>query len=178
MPKVNGLSLKQKTFVEEYLVDLNASQAAIRAGYSKHTAKEQGCQLLTRLNIQEAINSVVEARSKRTEITQDRVLEELARLAFLDPRKMYDEDGNLIPFHLLPIEVAAAVGGIDVSSYGENLKTTTKIKLIDKKGSLDLLGRHLKMFTDKIHHTGDINITNRIVLIKAEWHGNKRDTDT
>lgn len=154
------LTQKQVAFIEEYLIDLNATQAAIRAGYSKHTAKEQGCQLLTKLNIQAAIDKKVAARSKRTEITQDMVVKELARIAFLDPRRLYTEEGELIQIHKLPADVAAAIGGLDVTSTkGDNSVTTKKIKLIDKKGSLEMLARHLKMFTDNTNKDDEINIT-------------------
>ncbi len=157
---MRALTPKQERFIEEYLIDLNATQAAIRAGYSKKTANEIGCQNLAKLNISIAIQEAVAARSKRTEITQDRVLEELARLAFFDIRKLYDEDGNLLPIHELPEEVAAAIGGLDVQSVGgdDSIVTTKKIKVIDKKGSLELIGRHLKMFTDKTELSGSLQV--------------------
>jgi len=141
------LTPKQATFVEEYLVDLNATQAAIRAGYSKKTAVVIGCQNLMKVNIQAAIQFAKEKRSKRTEITQDKVLREYARLAFFDIRNLYDEDGVLIPIHKLDADTAAAIGGIDVVSVGgEDFIDTKKIKIIDKKGSLNDLARHLGMF--------------------------------
>ena len=76
------LTPKQERFCEEYLIDLNATQAAIRAGYSANTAREQGAQNLSKLNIQEKIAELQAERSKRTEITQDRVVKELAAMAF------------------------------------------------------------------------------------------------
>lgn len=148
---------RQLRFVEEYLVDLNATQAAIRAGYSKDTARSIGCENLTKPDIQDAINEAVAERSKRVEVTQDMVIRELAMIAFVDIRQAFDADGNLLPIKDMPESVARAVAGMDLTSrviegtdpdserqvLHEDLK---KLKLIDKKGGLELLGRHLKMF--------------------------------
>lgn len=85
---------KQQRFVEEYLVDLNATQAAIRAGYSRKTARQIGEQNLSKLDIQSAITKAREKRSERTQITVDRVLEEIARIGMGDVRKLFREDGS------------------------------------------------------------------------------------
>ena len=77
------LTDKQKKFVEEYLIDLNATQACIRAGYSPKTAMEQGYQLLQKTSVQEAIAECMAARSRRTGVNQDRVVLELAKIAFV-----------------------------------------------------------------------------------------------
>ena len=100
----------------------------------------------------------MKARSERTEISQDRVLAEYAKLAFLDPRRFYDETGALKPVHLLDADVAAALVGVDVvdSFDKENQSTTTtkKVKFVDKKGALDSVARHLGMFKDKVEVSG------------------------
>ena len=83
MPKTNGLTDKQAAFVQEYLVDLNATQAAIRAGYSEHTAKDIGCQNLAKLNIAEAIAEAQEARTERTHVTTDMIIAGLLTEAML-----------------------------------------------------------------------------------------------
>ena len=155
------LTPKQAAFVAEYLVDLNATQAAIRAGYSAKTAKEQGARLLTNVHIAESIQAAQQARAERTEITQDRVLQEYAKLAFLDPRRFYDADGNLIDIPNLPADVAAAISGVDIAvekagsdeSGNPVFAQVRKIKLADKKGALDSVARHLGMFNDKISQT-------------------------
>jgi len=82
--KNKGLTPKQQRFVEEYLIDLNATQAAIRAGYSKKTANVQGSQNLTKLSIQTFIRDAQKERSERLEISQDRFINELYTLAFMD----------------------------------------------------------------------------------------------
>lgn len=156
--KIGKLTPKQAKFVEEYLLDLNATQAAIRAGYKPSQARFIGCENLTKPNIAEAIQTQMEARSQRTEISQDRVLQEYAKLAFLDPRRFYDEDGSLIPIHELSEDVAAALAGMDVSTerVGKDkdglpeFATVRKIRLSDKKGALDSVARHLGMFNDKV----------------------------
>src|SRR3954471_4710859 len=82
------LNDRQRRFVEHYLVDLNATQAAIRAGYSAATASEQASRLLANVKVAAAIAEAQAARSRRTEVTQDRVVLELARVAFGDPRRV------------------------------------------------------------------------------------------
>lgn len=156
------LTAKQAAFVAEYLVDLNATQAATRAGYSAKTANEQGARLLAKVSVRFAIEQAMKARSDRTEITQDRVLAEYAKLAFLDPRRFYDASGGLIPVPLLPADVAAALSGMEVTTgragkddgEGQGLVDVTKIKFVDKKGALDSVARHLGMFNDKLALTG------------------------
>jgi phage terminase small subunit len=153
-----ALTPKQQRFVAEYLLDLNATQAAIRAGYSVRTAGRIGAENLQKLVIADAVQSAMAARQDRTEITQDRVLQEYAKLAFLDPRRFYDEAGALIPVNLLPADVAAALVGVDViETYDKEsnaIIATKKVKFVDKKGALDSVARHLGMFNDKMALTG------------------------
>lgn len=95
MGRMEKLTAKQARFVEEYLVDLNATQAAIRAGYSESTARAIGYENLTKPDIQKAITAAREKQQQRTEITADRVLAEYAKIAFFDPRKLFTADGGL-----------------------------------------------------------------------------------
>lgn len=148
-----ALTAKQERFVQEYLVDLNATQAAIRAGYSARTANEQGARLLANASIQNELQDAISKRMERTEITQDRVLQEYARLAFFDARKLFCADGRPKDITELDDDTAAALVGLDVQELyegaGEDRKFVgyvKKYKLADKKGSLDSLGRHLGMF--------------------------------
>ncbi len=107
------LTAKQKLFVEEYLIDLNASAAARRAGYAKKRADQIGFENLKKPDVARAIQLRMADREKRTEITQDRVLQEYARIAFLDPRQLVDENGTILPLHKLSGDVAAAIAGLD-----------------------------------------------------------------
>jgi len=145
MPK--GKNLQQK-FVDEYLVDLNATQAAIRAGYSIKTARSQGQRLLTKVAIQKVIQRRIKAIQKKTEITQEKVIAEYAKIAFLDPSEFFDENNKLISVSELKKEVAAAITGMDISKINE-FETVNKIKFADKKGALDSLAKHLGMFVNK-----------------------------
>jgi phage terminase small subunit len=160
-----ALRPKQAAFVAEYLIDLNATQAAIRAGYSGATAGSIGGELLQKPEIQDAIREAMQKRAERTEITQDRVLKELGRLAFLDIRKAFNSDGSLKPIHELDDETAAAIAGLEVSEImaGENsIGSLKKIRLSDKKGALELIGRHLKMWNDKLDITATVSIADAI----------------
>lgn len=103
------LTPKQRTFVDEYLVDLNATQAAVRAGYSSKTARTIGAQNLAKLNIQKALTDAMNDRAARTGITADRVLEELAKIGFADIRKIFTPAGNVVSPTDLPDDIAAAV---------------------------------------------------------------------
>jgi phage terminase small subunit len=95
------LTPKQRIFVAEYLKDLNATQAAIRAGYSEKTADRIGPELLVKTCVSEAVRNAVRKREKETGITSAKVLEQYARLAFSDIRKAFNADGNLKPLHEL-----------------------------------------------------------------------------
>lgn len=174
------LTPKQARFVEEYLIDLNATQAATRAGYSAKTAASQGERLLRNVEVAKAIQAAQAARSARTEITQDMVLRELAKIGFSDIRKVVrwgatelrtteDKDGEAVtePYHGLSLvsaddiddDTAAAIS--EVSEGRDGLK----VKLHDKKGALVDIGRHLGMFKDKVEHSGEIRTPElRLVL--------------
>jgi phage terminase small subunit len=160
-----ALTAKQQVFVQEYLVDLNATQAAIRAGYSQKTAGWIGNQLLAKTHIAEAVQKAMAKREHRTEITQDMVLREYAKLAFLDPRRFYDDAGNLLPVKELPDDVAAALSSMEVVTEraGELEIAVRKIKFSDKKAALDSIARHLGMFKDKTELTGDSMVLNLVL---------------
>ncbi len=158
---MSDLAPKHQRFVEEYLVDLNATQAAIRAGYTAATANRQASRLLSNADIQEAITAGRARLSRKTGITQERVLAEYAKLAFVDPRKLYREDGRPVPIPELDDDTAAAVAGVEVSEEYEGkgearqfVGYTRKVKLADKKGALDSIARHLGMFVDRTELSG------------------------
>lgn len=166
---VAAITPKQQAFVNEYLIDLNATQAAIRAGYSESTAAEQACRLLINVKIANAVADAMKAREIRTEITQDMVLRELAKIGFSDIRKVVqwgdtalraseDKDGNPITeaYHGLrlvgadSVDEATAAAISEISEGREGLK----IKLHDKKGALVDIGKHLGMFKERVEHSG------------------------
>lgn len=143
---------RRERFVEEYLVDMNASAAARRAGYSEKSCYSQGARLLRDARIVAAIEAARRQRSEATGITAERVLQELAKIAFLDPRLLFDADGHLIPLVDLDDERAAVIAGLEVSVSTDEDGTVTriaKIKIADKLGALDKLGKHLGLFEPK-----------------------------
>ena len=140
---------KQKRFAEEYIVDLNATQSAIRTGYAEATAYSQGQRLLKHVEVQALIQKLKSERSDRTQITADNVLKELAKLGFSNVKNLYDENGKLKEVHKLDDDVSATVQEITEESIGDTV-TRRKYKTADKKSSLELLGKHLKLFTDKV----------------------------
>lgn len=154
--KTAPLTPKQARFADEYIIDLNGTQAVIRAGYSHRGADVQAVRLLGDARIAARIAELQKKRSERTEITQDRVLQEVARLAFLDIRRAFKEDGSLKPVSEMDDDTAAAIAGIEVTEIaGTDLGVIKKVRLSDKKGSLELLMRHLGMLNDKMKLQGD-----------------------
>ena len=154
------LTPKQQRFVDEYLIDLNATQAAIRTGYSKKTAGLSGHHNLKSPEVQQAIRAAMRERQERTEVTQDRVLQEYARLAFFDPRKLFHADGSPKPIEALDDDTAAALTGIDVREEYEGageervfVGYTKKYRLANKMGALNSLAKHMGLFDAK--HNGE-----------------------
>ena len=142
-----ALTPKQKRFVAEYLIDLNATAAAKRAGYSEKTAYSIGLETLKKPEIQNAIQEAMQERQQRTEITQDMVIQELAKLGFFDIRKLFDKDGKPLDISKLDDDTAAALVGLDVQdvsdSDGNYVGFIKKYKMADKIKALELLGKHL-----------------------------------
>lgn len=162
------LTPKQALFVNEYLVDLNATAAAKRAGYSELTAQVQGSRLLSNVMVAEAIAARQAAIADRLGVTQEKIVAELAKIAFADIRKAVrwgkspvdtksenaDPNGlgvypvELVPSETIDDDTAAAV------SEGSLTQTGIKIKMHDKKSALVDLGKHLGMFKERVEHTG------------------------
>lgn len=143
------LNEKQKRFVSEYIIDLNAKQAAIRAGYSPKGAEPQASRLLSNAKIQVEIAKAMEDRGKRTGITQDRVLAELSAIAFAKATDYVEVDDNGIvrikPTAELTDEQKKAIASIKEGANG------IEIKLTDKTKALEMLSRHLGLFNDKLN---------------------------
>ena len=168
------LNPRQQRFVEEFLVDLNATRAAIRAGYSERTAQPQGARLLSKVMVQEAVAAGMEKRSQRVEITQDSVLFEMAYSGYSNMQNYIrkDELGNeeLIPVSELTPEEAAAI-----IEWSRDADGKMKIKLADKHRPLVDIGRHLGMFPSNVQVTGKdgkdliprLDLSDRVELGKA-----------
>ncbi|KKL10291.1 hypothetical protein LCGC14_2557310 [marine sediment metagenome] len=138
---------KHQVFVNEYLIDLNVTQAYIRAGYTARTARQHGYKLFHRPHIQDAIQAAQQARSERTKIDADWVLTRLAAEARADLADLYDENGGLKPITEWPLVWRQGlVGGLDVDEEfkdGEKSGQVTKIKLSDRIKRIELIGKHV-----------------------------------
>lgn len=169
---MGNLTAKQEKFCIEYLKDLNATQAAIRAGYSEKTAAVIGAQNLIKLNIQEFIQSAREKDANSAEITRQKVINEYAKLAFFDIRKVLTIDGGLKDTTEWDGDSAAAIAGLE--SYDEKepdsgivLGTVRKIKISDKRAALDSLCKVLGYNSpDKLEHSGGIDLSKLPVTFK------------
>jgi phage terminase small subunit len=173
-----ALTEKQKIFADEYLIDLNATRA-YKAAYPKvvkdETAAQAGSRMLRNVKVAEYIRERMREREKRTEITQDRVLQELARLGFFDIRKLFDDSGKPLDITDLDNETAACIAGLEVMDVyegtGDDRKFVgyvKKYKLSDKIKALELLGRHLGMFKDKMEVLGQIDTSNPYAGLTTE----------
>jgi phage terminase small subunit len=144
------LTPKQEAFKNEYLIDLNATQAAIRAGYSPKTAAEQGARLLTNVKVRAHIDAALAERSRRTGVTADRVVRELARIAFIQAPDAINFDDTTLSNDASEDD-RAAIASVRTKKIPtqEGDVEEREIKLYDKIKALELLGKHLGMFTDK-----------------------------
>lgn len=158
------LTAKQQAFVNEYLIDLNATQAAIRAGYSQDTARQIGSENLSKPDIQLAIEAAQAERASRTKIDADWVLQRLALEAQADIADIYSENGSLKPVHEWPmVWRQGLVAGIDTHQEFEQTDegkrpdgVVQKIKLSDRIKRLELIGKHIAVgaFAERHEHTG------------------------
>lgn len=156
------LTAKQQRFVEEYLIDLNATQAAIRAGYkagNSQRASEIGNELLQKTPVSEAIQQAMAERSKRTGINQDRVIQELARIAFVNPQKVINSEDASIRADATEDDLAC-IQSVKVKTMdGEKGSSVEReVRLNDKMRALELLGKHLGMFKDKVELDVDMDL--------------------
>lgn len=152
---------KQKRFVEEYLIDLNATQAAIRAGYSPNTAEQAASRMLSFVKVQDAIEKALAERSRRTGINQDRVINELAKIAFAKITDIVNSDCEILP----DADEAdlAAIESVKVKTIPTKSGETgveREVKLSSKLKALELLGKHLGMWNDKL----DVNMNVPIIF--------------
>ena len=184
------MNARQRHFVQEYLIDPNATRAAIRAGYSKKTARSIGQENLTKPDIAAAIQQAQGERSERTQVTADMVVQELALHAFGRIGDFYNKDtGRLLGMTELSPGTQSRVASVVVlrekthPTGGEVEKTTVtesvvKFKTYDKLRSLELLGRHLGMFKDKVEHSGEVSLLDALRRIEAKEDAAKCGVNT
>jgi phage terminase small subunit len=166
------LTSKQALFVAEYLRDFNATQAGQRAGY-KH--RDMGRQLLTFPHIMQAIEEGKRKLLSKVDLSAERALRELARLAFSDVRKLYDDQGNLIPIHQLDDDAAATIASVEVvtapTGDGESVINTRKIKTWDKTANLQNMLKHFGMLIDRSENKTQISFAAALKNIEGKTRG-------
>lgn len=152
-----GLEPRQAAFVREYAIDFNGLRAAIRAGYSPKGAKVAAFRLLTNETVAAEVAKAVKRREERTQVTADRVVLELARIGFLDPRQLFTEDGMLKPVSEWGDDLAATIASIEVEELfegkgedREHIGRLKKIRFWDKGRALDVLAKHTGVYRDNI----------------------------
>ncbi|MDR3779345.1 MAG: terminase small subunit [Candidatus Copromonas sp.] len=152
------LSEQRKRFVDEYLIDLNGTQAAIRAGYSPKTAQEQASRLLSNVMVRAEIEKKMAERSKRIGINQDRILMELAKIALVNAGDVIDFENAKILEDAREDDLAA-VASVKIKTIpgkGGKNGVEREVKLYDKLRALELAGKHLGMFKEKVEVSGGV----------------------
>lgn len=166
-----ALTPKQAQFAREYLVDLNATQAATRAGFSKKTAYSAGQRLLKNVGVAALISAGQAKRAAKLEVKSDDVLRELQTFGHLDPALLFDENGAFLPLSKMPEHVRRAISSIEVEELfadkGVNrilIGYLKKVKFWDKPKGLELLGKHISLFGE----SADATVTNVFQVTKNE----------
>lgn len=161
------LTEKEEKFCLKYFETGNGLRSVLDAGYKlkETSAGSEAYKLLKKPQIQARLSQLRAKQEKRMEISADRVLKELARVAFVDLTKLYGEDGTLLHPHEIDEDTRRALSGVDVYEEYENegrkreaIGVTKKVKMNDKIRALELIGKHFKMFTEKHEHSGKISL--------------------
>lgn len=166
--ETGNLSEKQLAFASEYIIDFNATQAAIRAGYSERTAKQQGSRLLTNVDLQAQLVKLIGERNERAKYDADKLLEDLLSENAADIADLYDENTNTLkPVHDWPkrfryglvqsvkvTELYDKVMGDDGKKHREKIGETVEVKLVDRLRLREVIGKHVNVqaFKEKVEH--------------------------
>ena len=149
---------RRERFAQEYAKDLNATAAAIRSGYAKKGAHVQGSRLLSNPKVRASIDAILARAAAANQVTIERTLKEIARIAYSDVRRLFDSNGNFRPIHELDDDTAATIAGIEIEEHREEgdenvdgerapaeLTVTRKVKRFDKGKALDQCMAYLGM---------------------------------
>ncbi|MCK5600470.1 terminase small subunit [Candidatus Pacearchaeota archaeon] len=173
----NKLTQKQEQFCREYIIDFNATQAAIRAGYSKKTANRTGSENLSKPDIQKRLVELIKERQKRTENRADEAMNECVRIALVDIAEAFNPDGTLKSIHDIPTDIRKAISGFEVEdifeSKGkdrEHVGTLTKVKFWSKDKQIENLFKHHGLF-EKDNEQGQQRIAPVIITFGSEEYG-------
>lgn len=154
---------KQERFIAEYLIDLNATQAAIRAGYSKKTANEQGARLLANASVAAAVAAGQREQHGRLQLTADEGREQNAFIARLDPAEMFDEHGAVLPVPKMPRHVRCALRSLKVvrrhlTSGNGVTDATLEVQFWDKGAAIEREYKHFGLLIDRVQVTGELKV--------------------
>ena len=148
---------QEQLFIDEYLIDLNQTQAAIRAGYSPASAHVTACRLMKRKRVKDVIDKAMAARSRRTGITADRILREYARIGFVDPLKVIDPYSGKVLSDASDDDTAAILSvKVKTIPTEDGDIVEREVRFHDKNRALEMAGKHLGMFTDKVNHKHEV----------------------
>lgn len=177
------LTTQQVLFCQEYVKDHNATKAAIRAGYSPQTARVQGSRLLTKDAVMARVQEFADTQLARVRIDADRVLEEVYRIATSDIGQAYGPDGEMLSVPEMPEEFRRTLSGVEVEELFDyerggkkQIGNTRKIKNWDKMKALELLGKHLGIFKEKIEVEGKLTLEQLILQSNEETPENESDS--
>lgn len=148
---------RQLAFAQAYLLNPNGKQAAIAAGFSPKTAESQASRLLRNVKVRAWLDNAIAARAARVEVKADDVLRELLRLAHVDLSEAYDKKGQLKPIHEMSADVRRSISGIKTRVTEDG--AVMEVKFWPKVQALELLGKHLGLFPNKIEHSADEALT-------------------
>jgi phage terminase small subunit len=152
--ELKPLTARQQRFVEEYLIDLNATQAAIRAGYAPQSADVEGARQLRNASVRARIDIALAERSKRTGVNADIVIQELAKIARVNPIDVINPDTGEIKAGSTDDMAAIASVKVKVTPMKNGTAVEREVKMADKLKALELLGKHLGMFVERKELTG------------------------
>lgn len=182
-----GLNPKQHRFAQEYLVDGNATQAAIRAGYSKASAHVQGCELLKNPKVAAAVKAGQGDQDEETRARRARYRVELDRIALADLGQAYDKEGKLLPLHEMPEDIRRTIAGIESEELWDDVAdeetgrmrrehtgTVVKVKSWNKEKALELAMRAEGMLIEKVDHNHKGNVTYSVIDPYAQAGGAKK----
>jgi phage terminase small subunit len=163
---------KEELFARAYLANgLNATEAATTIGLAKKSAHVEGSKYLRKPKVQRLLAELSKQHAEKLDISADRILLQLARVAFFDIRKIFDDQGQLKPISDLDEDTAAAIAGLDHDHLFEyfgkgqrkHVGNTVKVRMADKIKALELLGKYRKLFTDKIELGADDALVQRLL---------------
>ncbi len=157
-----GLNHRQERFCVEYLIDMNATQAALRAGYAKKTAQHQASRLLGNVGISRRLREALEERNERIRVDSDWVLKRLGELFEADIAMLFDQDYELRPFDDLPDAAGRLIASVEFEP-GQGRKVR-KLKLLNRLKVLELIGKHVDVsaFRESVSHGVNDDLMERL----------------